>query len=78
MLTTDHVRHWPKLFFKEAKAWVDSQNQYEILHNIADPRNRLHMKLLHKLGFKRLGYQAVGPQKLTYVEFAKLSCVSDQ
>lgn len=75
MLTTDHVRPYPKLFFKEAKKWVDQQTSYDILHNIADPRNRMHMKLLHMLGFKKLGYATVGPLKLTYVEFAKLTNV---
>lgn len=77
MLTTDYLRPYPKLFFKEAKKWVDQQTSYDMLHNIADPRNRMHMKLLHLLGFKRLRYVPIGPQNLTYVEFAKLtSCVS--
>lgn len=72
MLTTPYLRQYPKLFFKEAKLWVDQQTSYLMLHNIADPRNHIHMKLLHKLGFKRLSYVSVGPQSLTYVEFAKL------
>ena len=72
MLTTPHVRPYPKLFFKEAKKWVEQQTSYEMLHNIADPRNRMHMKLLHMLGFKRLGYVTT-PTNLTYVEFAKLT-----
>lgn len=75
MLTTNHVKKYPKLFLKESRKWVDSQTTYDLLFNIADPRNRMHMKLLHILGFKRLGYQSVGPDRLTYVEFAKLqSC----
>jgi hypothetical protein len=75
MLTTPHVRPYPKLFFKEAKKWVEQQTSYEMLHNIADPRNKMHMKLLHMLGFKRLGYVTT-PTNLTYVEFAKLTkCV---
>lgn len=75
MLTTPHVRPYPKLFFKEAKKWVEQQTSYEMLHNIADPRNKIHMKLLHMLGFKRLSY-VVTPANLTYVEFAKLTkCV---
>lgn len=79
MLTTDHIRQCPtKLFVREARKWVDSQTDYEFLHNIADPRNRLHMKLLHLLGFKRLGYQAVGPRHLTYVEFAKIQPCASQ
>ena len=73
MLTTPHVRPYPKLFFKEAKRWVDQITSYDVLHNIADPRNVLHMKLLHMLGFKRLMYRTVGPERLTYVEFAKLT-----
>jgi hypothetical protein len=43
-----------------------------MLHNIADPRNKMHMKLLHMLGFKKLAY-AITPTNLTYVEFAKLT-----
>ena len=75
MLTTPQVRPYPKLFFKEAKKWVEQQTSYEMLHNIADPRNKLHMKLLHMLGFKKLMYVTT-QTNLTYVEFAKLTkCV---
>lgn len=78
MLTTPQVRPYPKLFFKEAKKWVEQQTSYEMLHNIADPRNKLHMKLLHMLGFKKLMYVTT-QTNLTYVEFAKLqSCVFPQ
>ena len=58
MLTTPYVRQYPKLFFKEARKWVDQQTSYLMLHNM--------------LGFKRLAYRSVGPNNLTYVEFAKL------
>ena len=76
MLTTPYVRPYPKLFFKEAKKWLAQQTSYDLLYNIADPRNRMHMKLLHLLGFRRLSYVPVGPNRLTYVEFAKLTpCV---
>ena len=77
MLTTPHVRQYPKLFFKEAKKWVEQQTSFEMLYNIADPRNRMHLKLLHMLGFKRLSYVTT-PTNLTYVEFAKLTkCASN-
>lgn len=73
MLCTPAVEKIPFLFVKEAKYWLESQNsQYLMLHNIADPRNKMHFKLLHLLGFKRLSYVPVGPKQLTYVEFAKL------
>lgn len=79
LLTTDLVTKYPKLFLRGAKQWVAEQNQFEMLHNIADPRNQAHLKLLKILGFKRLGYVSVGPNRLTYVEFAKLtSCVYPQ
>ena len=77
MLTTPHVRPYPKLFFKEAKKWVEQQTSFEMLYNIADPRNRMHLKLFHMLGFKRLSYVTT-PTNLTYVEFAKLTkCASN-
>lgn len=71
MLCTKAVEKCPILFCKEAKAWLDRQTGFAVLHNAADPRNTLHMKLLKYLGFKRLGYLPVGPQRLTFVEFAK-------
>jgi hypothetical protein len=49
-----------------------------MLYNIADPRNTMHLKLLHLLGFKRLSYVTVGPDRLTYVEFAKLMPCASQ
>lgn len=72
MLTTPYVRSYPKLFLQKARKWVASQTEYEVLHNIADPRNKMHMKLLHLLGFKRLSY-VVTPTQRTYVQFAKLT-----
>jgi hypothetical protein len=72
MQTTTAVTKHPILFFKQSKQWLSQVRGYDCLFNIADPRNRLHMKLLHRLGFKRLGYRVVGPKSLTYVEFAKL------
>ncbi len=79
MMTTPDVRAYPRQFLQEARKWVDQQTSFDVLYNIADPRNRMHMKLLHLLGFKRLGYVRVGPHHLTYVEFAKLTkCVYHQ
>lgn len=75
MLCTPAVEKYPVLFCKEARAWLDSQTGYQILHNIADPRNYLHMRLLKHLGFKRLGYKPAGPRSLTFVEFARIQNV---
>jgi hypothetical protein len=72
LLCTDAVRENPMSFYRAAKAQLASIRGYTLLHNVADPRNKMHMKLLHKLGFKRLSYVEVGPKNHTYVEFAKL------
>jgi len=74
MLTTEAVETIPLLFFKEAKKWLERQD-YIMLHNVMDPRNRMHLKLLKMLGFKRLCYVPTGPKRLTYVEFAKLCAI---
>lgn len=71
MLCTPAVYKIPFTFVREAKKWI-SRQPYTMLHNIADPRNKIHLKLLHLLGFKRLSYVPVGPRSHTYVEFAKL------
>lgn len=71
MLCTEAVEQMPVRLLKGAKLWLDSL-PYLMLHNYVDPRNQMHMKLLHLLGFKRLSYIPVGPKQLTYVEFAKL------
>jgi len=78
MVTTPDVRPYPKLFLTEAKKWVNSIKGFDMLYNIADPRNTMHLKLLHLLGFKRLSYVTVGPDRLTYVEFAKLMPCASQ
>lgn len=74
MLCTPAVEKMPFILVKEAKEWISSQ-PYNMLHNIADPRNRAHLKLLKLLGFKRLSYVSVGPKRHTYVEFAKLCAI---
>jgi hypothetical protein len=73
LLCTDAVKDNPATFYRTARAWVKSLGSYyTLLHNVADPRNKMHLKLLHNLGFKRLSYVEVGQKKHTYVEFAKL------
>lgn len=74
MLCTEAVEQMPMRLIKGASEWLSSQ-PYLMLHNHADPRNKMHMKLLHLLGFKRLSYLPVGPKQRTFVEFAKL-CAS--
>lgn len=71
MLCTDAVDKMPSRLLRGARAWL-SEQPYLMLHNHADPRNRVHLKLLHLLGFKRLELVTVGPRRHTFVAFAKL------
>ena len=72
MLCTRAMEANPIFFVRGAMKWLSSHTKYPVLHNIADPRNIMHMKLLRLLGFKKLGYVTVGPRSRTYVEFAKI------
>lgn len=73
LLTTDAAKSAPLSFVKQSKYWLDSlKGQYLMLHNCADARNTNHLKLLKLLGFYKLRYVPVGPEKRTFVEFAKL------
>lgn len=71
MLCTPAVEKMSYTLVRGAKEWIDSL-PYLMLYNHADPRNKMHMKLLHLLGFKRLSYIPVGPKQRTFVEFARL------
>ena len=72
LLATPEITKYPILFCKEAAKWIARQTDYTILRNAADPRNILHMRFLKYLGFKKLNYLAVGPNRTTFVEFARI------
>ena len=75
MLCTPAIHEYPITFAREAKRFVDRQ-KHKLLWNIVDKRNRVHLKLLKFLGFKFLREFPYGPNKLTFIEFAK--CVQIQ
>ena len=71
MLTLEALKgENPRPFLRTAKEYLNAL-PYVMLHNAADTRNKLHLKLLHLLGFKKLAcFKA--PSNVTFVEFAKL------
>jgi len=73
MLCTPSILKYPTTFAREAKRYVDSR-QEKLLWNLVDKRNKVHLKLLHFLGFKFLRELEYGPNQLTFIEFCKL-CV---
>ena len=68
MLCTPVIHDYPISFAREAKRFIDSR-QEELLYNIVDERNKVHLKLLKFLGFKFLRKISYGPNNLTFIEF---------
>ena len=70
MICTPVINDYPIAFVKEAKRVLNSRTE-KLLWNIVDKRNTVHLKLLRYLGFKFLREFEYGPNKLTFIEFAK-------
>jgi len=71
MLCTPAIHDYPITFAREAKRYIDSR-QEELLWNIVDERNKVHLKLLKFLGFKFLRKISHGPKQLSFIEFARV------
>jgi len=75
MLCTPAIHEYPFTFAREAKRFVDSREE-QLLWNIVDKRNTVHLKLLQFLGFKFLRELKHGPNQLTFIEFCKCATPS--
>ena len=71
MLCTQAVEDFPHTFVREAKRFIESREE-KLLWNIVDKRNKLHLKLLHFLGFRFLRELTHGPNNLTFIEFCRV------
>ena len=71
MLCTPAIHKYPMTFAREAKRFIDSRKE-ELLWNIVDERNAVHLKLLRFLGFKFLRRFKHGPNNLSFIEFARV------
>ena len=71
MLCTTAIHDYPMTFVREAKRYVERQED-KLLWNIVDKRNKVHLKLLQFLGFKFLREIEHGPNKLTFIEFCRV------
>jgi len=71
MLCTPAIHEYPITFAREAKRFIESR-QEDLLWNIVDERNTVHLKLLKFLGFKFLKKKSHGPNKLTFIEFCRV------
>jgi len=70
MLTTPAIHDYPVTFAREAKRFIDGRTE-ELLWNIVDKRNTVHLKLLKFLGFEFLNEVQHGPNNITFIEFRK-------
>ena len=71
MLCTTAIHDYPLTFAREAKRYVERQED-KLLWNIVDKRNKVHLKLLRFLGFKFLREFKHGPKQLTFIEFCRV------
>ena len=71
LLCTPAIHEYPITFAREAKRFIESR-QENLLWNIVDERNKVHLKLLKFLGFKFLRKISHGPNKLTFIEFCRV------
>ena len=71
MLCTPAIHDYPITFAREAKRYVERQ-QDKLLWNIVDKRNVVHLKLLKFLGFRFLRELKHGPNQLTFIEFCRV------
>lgn len=71
MLCTKYIHKNPIWFARGAKHFVDNRSE-KLLWNIADKRNRTHLKLLKFLGFKFLRELKHGPNNLSFIEFCRV------
>ena len=71
MLCTTAIHDYPITFAREARRYVENREE-ELLWNIVDERNRIHLKLLRFLGFKFLRRLLHGPNNLSFIEFCRV------
>ena len=71
MLCTTAIHDYPVTFAREAKRYVERQED-KLLWNIVDKRNKVHLKLLQFLGFKFLRELKHGPNNLSFIEFCRV------
>ncbi len=70
MLTTNAIYDYPLTFARESKRFVERQT-HDVLWNIIDKRNTVHLKLLKFLGFEFSKEILHGPNNLPFIKFYK-------
>ena len=71
LLCTPEIHKYPIAFVKLAKSYLES-SKVNLVHNVVDARNVVHLKLLKYLGFNFLKEIEFGPNKLSFIEFCRV------
>lgn len=74
MACTDTIEKRPTVFLRNSKEVLEVLMEgYDMIHNVVDERNTVHMKWLKWLGFDFIRKTTHGPKQVPVWEFAKLN-----
>ena len=75
MLSSDRLKEISKPFLRENIKVINYLNeQYPLLHNVCDARNKVHIKWLKWLGFTFINKQNLGYENKPFYTFIRTSC----
>lgn len=75
LLGTDHVTNdYPISFLRQCRRFLPIlMSGYEMVHNVVDRRNTVHIKWLRWMGFSILREITYGPESRPFYEFARVN-----
>jgi len=74
MVATDELLEYQMKFLRRSRKYIDIlQEQYAVLHNCVDARNKLHIKWLKWMGFKFIKlHEKYGAEQKPFYEFIRI------
>lgn len=76
MLGTDNIAKHRYAFMKTCvPIEKEITRPYPITGNVVDERNKVHMKFIEHLGYKFINRRYLGPNKMPFLEFARMNHV---
>ncbi len=74
MLASPKILNHRRRFAKESRQWIEAlQTHYDILANVVDERNAVHIRWLQWCGFTFINrHPEYGVEKLPFIEFVRI------
>lgn len=74
MITSVHLERYKVKFIRESRRWVNAlQAHYDLLYNVVDERNTLHVRWIEHCGFIFLKrHPEYGAGKVPFIEFVRI------